>query len=44
MATNEERPGYHRIFRTKIKNRNGKTIYAHSYGLKAFIFWVREQK
>ena len=41
MANDEERPGYHRIFRTKIKLRNGKIIYASSYGLRAFIIWVK---
>ena len=43
MATDEERPGYHRIFRTKIKTRNGNYIYARTYGLKAFVFWVKDK-
>jgi len=36
------RPGYHLIFRPVIRLRNGRVLYAQSYGLAAFPIWVRD--
>lgn len=44
MASKEEenRPGYKKIFRTRIRLRNGKVLIAKDCGLRAFAFWVKE--
>lgn len=34
-------PGYELIFRPVITLRNGKKLYAWTYGLKAFPLWVK---
>lgn len=36
------RPGYKLICRAWITLKNGKRLYAHQKGLKAFCFWVPE--
>ena len=37
-----KRPGYRLIFRSSITLKNGRTIYARDYGLKAFAIWVKD--
>lgn len=39
--SNKTRVGYVLIFRKSIRTRNGKIIYASSYGLNAFPIWVK---
>jgi len=41
MGASKERPGYIQVFTKSIRTRNGKVIYASSYGLKAFCIWVK---
>jgi hypothetical protein len=31
------------IFRTRIRTRSGRIIYAHWYGLKAFRIWIKSR-
>ena len=38
----QARPGYRLIFRSSITLKNGRTIYASNYGLKAFAIWVKD--
>ena len=38
----DTRPGYRLICRPFITLKNGKRIYAASYGKQAFCFWVKE--
>lgn len=36
-------PGKRRVYTRKIRLRNGKMIYAASYGLEAFVFDVPDR-
>lgn len=38
------RPGKKPIFRAWKRLSNGKIVYPYQYGLKAFVFWVDEDK
>jgi hypothetical protein len=38
----DQRPGFRLIFRPFITLKNGKKIFASSYGKKAFPIWVRD--
>ena len=40
--TEDSRPGYHVIYVAYITTRNGKRLYARSYGLRAFAIWVKD--
>lgn len=37
----KERPGYKLIFVKWITTKNGRRIYASSYGKQAFAIWVK---
>lgn len=38
-----QRDGYVWVCRPYITLRNGRRIYAHWYGKRAFCFWAREK-
>jgi hypothetical protein len=38
----DSRPGYRLVFTKWITLRNGRRLYASSYGLTAFAIWVKE--
>jgi hypothetical protein len=40
----DTRPGYRMIFTRFITLKNGRRIFANSYGLKAFAIWVRDDR
>lgn len=44
LVATDEQPGYHVIFRAFITLRNGKRLYAHQVGLKAFPIKVKSEK
>lgn len=39
----QNRQDGHYIYRTSIRTRTGRRIFAWQYGLKAFKIWVRDK-